>query len=949
MRNLFRFIFFGISPALFKSIVIFFMLSLTGLVYAQCPTQVEKITPTTNFYDFNGATAAANMPITSIPATTGWTGSYTMSNNDGTPFTGSPDPATVNQVFAGNDYTLFNQQMVNGHLDQFATHPITNANPLGTGAKVTLVVWVVDSGTPGYNMDFYIRYGNSATPAGNPIYGTISSAINTNANATVTASNGATLLSPATIAVGGYRTITIQLPPGIPNNGNIMLHYAPASFANPANGTADDIRVQSVSFLACPDLDSDDDGILDTAEGYCQNSLFDIGWTSNTPPGTLTQDIYWPTAPAGSSIPGRDTSIAATADSFVWGSGISHTQDGTRWQLSGVNQSSLANAKANNDYIQYSFTTPAALAGYHEISKFGWASTPNINEYWVGAEVSTNAFTTPGTLLLENFIIPVTGSYTYLSATSLVNKVHLLPNTTYTFRIYVYGASAAGTPVRYDDFQIGTCQSLDTDSDGIPDFQDLDSDGDGCPDAIEGDETVQAGQLNPNGSINTTASGGINGNGVPNLVNSGGTADIGGDVGQDVGVSTSTLVNYCTDTDHDGIPDIEDIDKDNDGISDTDEGYCQNSLFDAGWFSNTPAGTLVQDRYWPTAPTGTNMTGRDTNIAASAGNMVWGSGITRALDPNTSNRWILSSINESSLANARSNNDYVQYSFTTPTTLTGYHEISKFGWSSALNGNAYRVGVEISANAFSTAGTLLLENFTIPASTPYLYLIGSPLNNKIHLLPNTTYTLRVYIYGLATSNLEARYDDFQFGTCQSLDTDGDGTPDFLDLDSDGDGCPDAIEGDENVLNEHLNTDGSINTTANGGVNGNGVPNLVNNGGIADTGGDVGQGTGGSVNALVNSCFCYKNAVISGTSLDTTLGITSLGRAGINNGNWPMARKGGWIALEAKTKGFVPNRLTTVQKNSLIPVEGMMVYDTNLDCLSIYDGLGWKCFNVQTCP
>ncbi|MBO6213561.1 DUF11 domain-containing protein [Algoriella sp.] len=84
------------------------------------------------------------------------------------------------------------------------------------------------------------------------------------------------------------------------------------------------------------------------------------------------------------------------------------------------------------------------------------------------------------------------------------------------------------------------------------------------------------------------------------------------------------------------------------------------------------------------------------------------------------------------------------------------------------------------------------------------------------------------------------------GLCMK-DTDLDGIPDHLDLDSDADGCPDAIEGDENVLPTHLNADGSINYAANGGLGAIatnlGVPNLVNSGGAADIGGDVGQGIG----------------------------------------------------------------------------------------------------------
>ena len=204
------------------------------------------------------------------------------------------------------------------------------------------------------------------------------------------------------------------------------------------------------------------------------------------------------------------------------------------------------------------------------------------------------------------------------------------------------------------------------------------------------------------------------------------------------------------------------------------------------------------------------------------------------------------------------------------------------------------------------------------------------------------------------------------------DLDNDGTPNQFDLDSDNDGCPDAIEGDENVTAAHLNPSGSIIVGANGSgsleVNANGVPKLVNGtthnatgggstaAGVADIGNDQGQGIGEAYNAAIQSgCFCYKPAQTTGTALDTNHGITALGRAGADNSNWPMVRKGAWTVLEAKTKGFVVNRLTDAQVSAIPSAdlrEGMMVYNIDQDCLQInIDGTatGWKCFNTQTCP
>ena len=117
------------------------------------------------------------------------------------------------------------------------------------------------------------------------------------------------------------------------------------------------------------------------------------------------------------------------------------------------------------------------------------------------------------------------------------------------------------------------------------------------------------------------------------------------------------------------------------------------------------------------------------------------------------------------------------------------------------------------------------------------------------------------------------------------------------------------------------------------------------------------GTTVNINEAISVCgVCFKPAATAGTTLDTKMGITALNRAGVQNGNWPMVRKGAYIALEAKTKGFVPTRIANPTAAIINPVDGMMVYDTTLNCLRIYvvdstvpTNSGWKCFDTQTCP
>ncbi len=116
--------------------------------------------------------------------------------------------------------------------------------------------------------------------------------------------------------------------------------------------------------------------------------------------------------------------------------------------------------------------------------------------------------------------------------------------------------------------------------------------------------------------------------------------------------------------------------------------------------------------------------------------------------------------------------------------------------------------------------------------------------------------------------------------------------------------------------------------------------------------------------------CYKPGTTTGGDvLDTKVGITSLGRASLEQGdNWPMVRKGGHIALESKTKAFVPNRVafSDADNNASTPdvpvgisaanfIEGMMLYDTTNKCLKIYTlkagdiTMAWHCFITPACP
>ncbi len=109
-------------------------------------------------------------------------------------------------------------------------------------------------------------------------------------------------------------------------------------------------------------------------------------------------------------------------------------------------------------------------------------------------------------------------------------------------------------------------------------------------------------------------------------------------------------------------------------------------------------------------------------------------------------------------------------------------------------------------------------------------------------------------------------------------------------------------------------------------------------------------TGRVAGLNIGPCVCYNPANTTSAGPETKVGITTLQRAGNQNGNWPMIRQSGHLALESNSKGFVMTRVTTAQLAGITnPQEGMMVYDTTAKCLKIYADKAWRCFSTAACP
>jgi len=419
---------------------------------------------------------------------------------------------------------------------------------------------------------------------------------------------------------------------------------------------------------------------------------------------------------------------------------------------------------------------------------------------------------------------------------------------------------------------------------------------------------------------------------------------------------------YGPDSDGDGVPDMCDLDVDNDGILNTDE--CGGSnIIQRGDFATLPATPGFMDPAQFATATGNNWifattgTGFDAQILWDniTGPVVFGNGIRFQRDgqtqsitqsliglrPTTANQILVSKI-------AANNGGPIGNASTLTVSYSGV-EYARI----------------VTTGGLGTGATITYSNGA--SSSLAAFAVGTVYNNWAINLPvgvPTSGDLKFGFVGGAASS-----DDFSIGNvivnaCQ--DTDGDGIPDFMDLDSDNDGCLDAIEGSANFVAADLATAGGTVTVGIGSTALN--QNLCGNGLCVDANGiptvaGTGQGAGSSQNPLISSCqvVCYKPGITAGTALDTKVGITALNRAGATDSdNWPMTRKGGWLALEAKTKGFVPNRVAFSAGNpvGIAPanfVEGMMVYDSTNKCMKMYtlkDGdtsMAWHCISTQTCP
>ncbi|ARV15768.1 DUF4347 domain-containing protein [Polaribacter sp. SA4-12] len=308
---------------------------------------------------------------------------------------------------------------------------------------------------------------------------------------------------------------------------------------------------------AC-DLDDDNDGILDTVENNCTATFLESFGTGTGNPATSHPSV----------LNTENVRVGTSADfsSQAWyrsntGSDATGNTEGRYLALDNpqgvspvLSYQQNVTVIANNPYSYSLFIAAAAEESGQPASAY-----PDVRiqvKDGVGSVLAT----------IDTGVISLAWVPYELLFTSTT--------TTVTIEIYNKNVSPIYNSLLVDEISV-TTTFCDTDGDGIPNSLDLDSDGDGCSDALESGATTNQSSLYqfPNtlvgadgvpDAVQTVA--GINSGLVDYTVNSNYT-----------NAAVTSCTNPCVaavgiDTDNDGIDNACDLDDDNDGILDTDEG-----------------------------------------------------------------------------------------------------------------------------------------------------------------------------------------------------------------------------------------------------------------------------------------------------------------------------------------------------------------------------------------
>ncbi|MCH3882631.1 MULTISPECIES: DUF11 domain-containing protein [Tenacibaculum] len=255
------------------------------------------------------------------------------------------------------------------------------------------------------------------------------------------------------------------------------------------------------------------------------------------------------------------------------------------------------------------------------------------------------------------------------------------------------------------------------------------------------------------------------------------------------------------DTDNDTVPDGCDLDDDNDGVLDINEGIiCSPSFVALGQtFTNTSTGTNGGTAI-------ANLTGlypfNGVDVDASfelIGTATWSSGVASQTLSGVSGAYINTQINNSSFPEG----DVAVYTYTFSKPV--YNVEFKFGGLDnqdridvlATDGSS-NAQVDITDINLGTNGTFFSQSVISSASA------NNAPNNAVQVSiegPVTVIEIRAAKQNASSNLVTMQFYELEY--CTALDTDNDTIPDLLDTDSDNDGCPDAVEANGSFMPSQL--------------------------------------------------------------------------------------------------------------------------------------------------
>ncbi|WP_268121913.1 hypothetical protein [Roseivirga pacifica] len=563
------------------------------------------------------------------------------------------------------------------------------------------------------------------------------------------------------------------------------------------------------------DLDDDNDGVLDLTE--CNEAhILDMGSFDGLTATVGTGVVGY------ASLPGTSTSVKLTLVSNGSSGSITARASGAAFNDrdpsgdgSAIQIGSMDINNTQESYVQFEFEVPVYNLSFviADIDG-GGGSGPEVTH--VEASLNGDIFM-PNASISSSGPIP-TQTGTGFSGTGANSSNAMLVEYTEPVDklvIKVTGSNTSNVTLTQSLFNLSYTVCPDTDGDGTTDELDLDSDDDGCSDAYESGATTD---LTTDYQFAATPD--ANSNGLNDNVENGTTGSIN---------YTSTYAHYalnedieaCLDSDGDGMPDLEDIDDDNDGVLDATE--CTNVyILDFGAFNGLAASVgEVATGIQPLPGTGSDVKLRLTAVGNSGSLSAKLSGATfNDRDPSGDRSAI--QIGALNITNAQESK--VEIEFGVPVYNLNFVITDIDGGN--LSGPE-RTIIEASSNGhiYTPTATLVADG-PLPTQTGNEFS-GTGANSSNVMRVNYTHgvdKLVIKVKGSTASAVSLTQALFNLSYTLCEDTDGDGTVNRLDLDSDDDGCSDAYEAGATT---DLSTDYQF--TATPDANGNGLNDDVEDG------------------------------------------------------------------------------------------------------------------------